>query len=332
MKRLTGIGASRGVAIGKVHFIDNVVKRVECDTVVDTVLEMERFEEARLKAIEMLEELHQKAKNTVGPEESIIFEIHQLLLRDNDYVNSVHELIAKSHYSAAYAAQQTGERFAQMFSAMEDAYLRERSADMIDISSRVVRLLQGEAAYDVSQIKGQIIIAAKDLLPSETIQLDRDRVLGFVTSGGSQVSHSSILARTMGIPSVIGLGDQLAELVDGDMIVLDGFNGVLIANPPDKLLKDYHCKQAEYQLYRERLQTLKGVPSRRNLWEYRASVGCGFGTCKRRTGSRPVPNRVPLYGIWWNSVRADAVRSVPIGSRADERTEGGGSHAGPGSR
>ena len=96
MKRLTGIGASRGVAIGKVHFIDNVVKRVECDTVVDTVLEMERFEEARLKAIEMLEELHQKAKNTVGPEESIIFEIHQLLLRDNDYVNSVHELIAKS--------------------------------------------------------------------------------------------------------------------------------------------------------------------------------------------------------------------------------------------
>ena len=262
MKRLTGIGASRGVAIGKVHFIDNVVKRVECDTVVDTVLEMERFEEARLKAIEMLEELHQKAKNTVGPEESIIFEIHQLLLRDNDYVNSVHELIAKSHYSAAYAAQQTGERFAQMFSAMEDAYLRERSADMIDISSRVVRLLQGEAAYDVSQIKGQIIIAAKDLLPSETIQLDRDRVLGFVTSGGSQVSHSSILARTMGIPSVIGLGDQLAELVDGDMIVLDGFNGVLIANPPDKLLKDYHCKQAEYQLYRERLQTLKGVPSR----------------------------------------------------------------------
>jgi len=197
VKRLTGIGASRGVAIGKVHFIDNVVKRVECDTVVDTVLEMERFEEARLKAIEMLEELH-----------------------------------------------------------------RERSADMIDISSRVVRLLQGEAAYDVSQIKGQIIIAAKDLLPSETIQLDRDRVLGFVTSGGSQVSHSSILARTMGIPSVIGLGDQLAELVDGDMIVLDGFNGVLIANPPDKLLKDYHCKQAEYQLYRERLQTLKGVPSR----------------------------------------------------------------------
>ena len=262
MKRLTGIGASRGVAIGKVHFIDNVVKRVECDTVVDTVLEMERFEEARLKAIEMLEELHQKAKNTVGPEESISLEIQQLLLRDHDYVNSVHELIAKSHYSAAYAAQQTGERFAQMFSAMEDAYLRERSADMIDISSRVVRLLQGEAAYDVSQIKGQIIIAAKDLLPSETIQLDRDRVLGFVTSGGSQVSHSSILARTMGIPSVIGLGDQLAELVDGDMIVLDGFNGVLIANPPDKLLKDYHCKQAEYQLYRERLQTLKGVPSR----------------------------------------------------------------------
>ena len=262
MKRLTGIGASRGVAIGRLHFFDNVQRRVEMEKCESPERELERFEAARLQSIETLGVLHDKAMEEIGPEESMIFEIHQMMLEDDDYIDSVKAAINDEGYVAEYAVQQAGEQLAGMFALMDDAYMKERASDVLDISNRIIRQLRGELAQDLSDANGQLIIAARDLLPSETIQMDQSKVQAFVTSAGSKISHASILARTMGIPAVVGLEEQLAELREGDLVVVDGFNGVVLASPDDATMAEYELKRQEYLAYKDRLKKLKGTESK----------------------------------------------------------------------
>ena len=262
MKKLTGIGASRGVAIGRLHFFDNVQRRVEMEKCESPERELERFEAARLQSIETLGVLHDKAMEEIGPEESMIFEIHQMMLEDDDYIDSVKAAINDEGYVAEYAVQQAGEQLAGMFALMDDAYMKERASDVLDISNRIIRQLRGELAQDLSDANGQLIIAARDLLPSETIQMDQSKVQAFVTSAGSKISHASILARTMGIPAVVGLEEQLAELREGDLVVVDGFNGVVLASPDDATMAEYELKRQEYLAYKDRLKKLKGTESK----------------------------------------------------------------------
>ncbi|MEM1483382.1 phosphoenolpyruvate-utilizing N-terminal domain-containing protein [Oscillospiraceae bacterium PP1C4] len=242
MKKLIGVGASRGVALGQLYYFNNTVKKAGLRTVENTNAEQVRFDAARKQAIATLGELYGKAHGEIGPKASMIFKIHQMLLEDQDYVDSVDSLICDMRYTAEYAVQLAGERFAQIFAVMDDAYMKERCADMIDISTRVMRLLCGEPASNLSQPQGKLIIAANDLLPSETIQLDRNKVQAMLTCAGSKVSHTAILARTMGIPAVVGLGRELSLLQNGDTVLVDGFNGTVVVDPSEVMIAEYNSK------------------------------------------------------------------------------------------
>lgn len=262
MLKLAGVAASRGFAIGPLYYFDNTERKVELRTAQNPEAEMARFEVARLEAIRTLEELYCRARAEVGDEDSMIFEIHALLLNDPEYLESVTNLIRDARYTAEYAAQRAGERFAEIFAAMDDPYMRERSTDMLDISARVVRLLRGEAARDLSHVEGEFVLAAQRLLPSEMIQLDRKRVLGIITCTGSRVSHASILARTMGIPCVVGVGNRLSALKNGDTVIVDGFSGAAVVNPDRETVTEFSRRNAEYEAYLVRLKQLKGTESR----------------------------------------------------------------------
>lgn len=261
MKKLTGIGASRGVAIGRLHFFKNTATKIEPRKADSPEKELVRFEEARLKAITLLGQIHEKAMMRVGPEESMIFEIHQMMLDDPDYTDSVKEQISVNCFVAEYAVQTAGEKLAGVFALMDDAYMRERASDVKDISDRIVRILCGEESSDLSGEEGALIIAAQDFMPSETIQMDRDKVQALITGAGSKISHASILARTMGIPAVVGLGEELARLTEGANTIVDGFNGVIITEPDEATLAEYQQKRQEFISYKERLKRLKGTPS-----------------------------------------------------------------------
>ena len=262
MERFNGIAASRGVAIGKLHFFDNCQRPVQLARSDSPERELERFESARLRALKTLDDRHTQAVVRVGPEDSMIFGVQQALLNDRDYISGVRDLINQEHYVAEYAVQRTGERLAQMISQLDNVYLQERSSDLLDISGRVVRQLNGELARDLSDIQGQVVLAAQDLLPSETVQLDQSKVQAFVTGGGSRTSHASILSRTMGIPAVVGLQEQLSQLRDGALVVVDGFQGVVIQDPDEATLEEYLGKQQSFLEYRRQLKRLKGAESR----------------------------------------------------------------------
>lgn len=263
MKRFNGIGASKGVAIGRLQFLGKKQMRVQMRLVEDVSAELERLRLARQQANETLMKLHAKALKEVGEADSMIFEIHQMMLQDLDYVETIQGYITNNKYCAEYAVQLAGEQFAQMFSSLDDEYMKERSADIIDISNRLVGLLTGRLQDDLSGYEREIVIAAEDLLPSETIQMDKSKVLAFVTSAGSKISHSAILARTMGIPAVVGVGSQLQELLsDGDKVIVDGFSGLLIADPDEKTVEEYSAKRQEYLTHLEKLKKLKGTESK----------------------------------------------------------------------
>lgn len=263
MKQLTGISASKGIAIGQMFFYENKIKTSFACSANDPVEEQQRFDEARTYAIQCLDGLRERAMEQVGKDQSKIFEIHQLLLQDEDYLDIVQLLIAQEHCTAEFAVQRAGEQLAAIFSSIQDDYLRERGADVRDISNRLLHVLCGRELINPSKLGGQFILASHDLMPSDIILMDKSKVLGFVSRDGSRVSHSSILARTMGIPAIVRLGkEQYQQLNHKDTIIIDGFLGHVIVNPDERTLTDYRAKCAQYQSYRERLKRLKGVPSK----------------------------------------------------------------------
>ncbi|MDD6579010.1 MAG: phosphoenolpyruvate--protein phosphotransferase [Lachnospiraceae bacterium] len=244
-----------GVAIGPLSVYakaDNVVKRTKIE---DPDAEIERFQKAKDKAKEQLQELHDKALKEVGEANAEIFEVHQMMLEDGDYLDSIRGIIKNQMVNAEYAVATTGDNFSQMFAAMDDDYMRARSADIKDISNRVVSILQGADNGGIRSDK-PVILLAEDLAPSETVQLDKSLILSFVTHGGSTNSHTAILARTMGIPSLIGVDYQ--EEMDGHLGIVDGYKGKLIVDPDEETLKAYQKKQEEDNEKKRLLQELKG--------------------------------------------------------------------------
>ena len=246
-----------GIAIGKISVYkkdEQLVKRVKIE---DADAEMERYTEARNTAAAQLQKLYDKALKEVGEANAAIFEVHQMMLEDEDYNESVENIIRSQMVNAEYAVASTADNFAQMFEAMEDDYMRGRAADVRDISERVITVLAGGAGSGLDSDE-PVIIAADDLAPSETVQLDKDKVLSFVTAHGSENSHTAILARTMGIPALIGTGIDLDETVDGKLGIVDGTNGVVYVDPDAELLEEMKKKQQEEQEKKRLLQTLKG--------------------------------------------------------------------------
>ena len=258
MQVYSGKSVFGGIAIGKISVYrknEQQVKRVRTE---DTKGELARYEAAKAAAIEQLQELYQKALKEVGEANAAIFEIHQMMLDDGDYNESVENIIETQKINAEYAVAVTGDNFAQMFRAMDDDYMRERAADVKDISERVLSVLHGGQKRKVVTDE-PVIIVADDLAPSETVQLEKDMVLSFVTVHGSVNSHTAILARTMAIPALIGTEElPLDNTVDGKLAVVDGLNGKIYVEPDAQTLEEMQKRQQAEQEKKELLQLLKG--------------------------------------------------------------------------
>ena len=258
MQVYSGKSVFGGIAIGKINVYrknEQQVKRVRTE---DTKGELARYEAAKAAAIEQLQELYQKALKEVGEANAAIFEIHQMMLDDGDYNESVENIIETQEVNAEYAVAVTGDNFAQMFRAMDDDYMRERAADVKDISERVLSILNGGQKGKVVTDE-PVVIVADDLAPSETVQLEKDMVLSFVTVHGSVNSHTAILARTMAIPALIGTEElPLDDTVDGKLAVVDGLNGKIYVEPDAQTLEEMKKRRQAELEKKELLQLLKG--------------------------------------------------------------------------
>ncbi len=258
MKSYQGKGVYGAIAIGKISLFkkpEKAVKRVRVD---DTDGEKSRFEQAKAESLSQLQEIYDKALKEVGEANAAIFEIHQMMLDDEDYNDSINNIIETQSVNAEYAVAVTADNFAEMFSSMDDAYMKARAADVRDISNRIIGNLTGEISNgNFSDEK--VIICASDLAPSETVSLDKDRVLAFVTAHGSSNSHTAILARNMNIPAIIGAGDDfLNDIKDGCKAIVDGFTGEIFVEPDDVICKKYLEKQQADEEKKRLLQELKG--------------------------------------------------------------------------
>ena len=246
-----------GIAIGRIKVYQKGEQQVKRIHVEDTEKEKTRYQEAKQEAILQLKGLYDKAVREVGEANAAIFEIHQMMLEDDDYNESVENIIHTQKVNAEYAVGMTSDNFSQMFSAMDDEYMRERAADVKDISERVLSILNGGSKGGVNSDE-PVIIVADDLAPSETVQLDKDKILSFVTVHGSVNSHTAILARTMGIPALIGTEMPLDQTVDGRFAVVDGINGCVYVEPDEEILLKMQEKQKEETEKKELLKQLKG--------------------------------------------------------------------------
>ncbi len=257
MITIQGKSVFGGVSIGKLMFYKRNEKVIKREHISDADAEWKRFEAAKGQAVDQLKELYEKALEDVGEANAMIFEIHQMMLEDLDYLESIENIIRSQEVNAEYAVATTADNFAQMFASMDDAYMQGRAADVKDVSERVLDILCGVSA-GVKEMTEPCIIAADDLAPSETVQLDKSKVLGFATMYGSANSHTAILARTMNIPAVIGLGETLSSQYDGKMAVIDGFTGILYVDPDEETLARMQEKRAKDLEQKELLNQLKG--------------------------------------------------------------------------
>jgi phosphotransferase system enzyme I (PtsI) len=255
MKSYKGKSIYNGVAIGKIYFYSKGEQVVKREKVENSDEEVKRFEKAKEQAITELNALYDKALKEVGEVNAAIFEVHAMMLEDDDYIDSIVNMISSQKVNAEYAVAMTGDNFSKLFAEMEDEYFKARAIDVKDISERVVNCLTGKA-LDGNLGDEPVIVLAKDLAPSETVQMDKSKLLGFVTELGSSNSHTAILARTMNIPALIGI-EVLPEL-NGKLAVLDGYSGTLIIEPDEEVLEKMKKKQQEDLENRKLLMQLKG--------------------------------------------------------------------------
>ena len=246
-----------GIAIGKISVYSKAEQQVKRLKIENVEKEVERYHEATATAIQQLQELYDKALREVGEANAAIFEIHQMMLEDDDYAESIENMIQMQKVNAEYAVAQTADNFARMFSLMDDDYMKERAADVKDISERLLTVLQGEKTQGVESQEPSIIVA-DDLAPSETVQLDKDKVLSFVTVHGSLNSHSAILARTMGIPALVGTKLPVDDTVNGKLGIVDGTNGIIYVDPDEVTLGKMKELQKIELEKKKLLETLKG--------------------------------------------------------------------------
>lgn len=257
MECLKGKSVYKGVAFGKISVLkkdDYVVKRVKIE---DTQAELQRVEEAVEASKQQLQKLYEKALKEVGEASAAIFEVHQMMLEDEDYKESIENIISTQQINAEYAVASTGDNFSQMFASMDDDYMRARAADIKDISNRLVKNLSGQSA-DVMDLDEPVIVVADDLSPSETVQMDKEKILAFVTVHGSANSHTAILARMMNIPALIGVDMDLEALHTGTEAAVDGFHGEFFVNPSEEVKERIQRKIEEEKEKQELLQQLKG--------------------------------------------------------------------------
>ena len=260
MLTITGKPVYGAVSIGPLALFHRNTISTAARTITDPEGEVQRFQAAREEACAQLGELYDKALKTVGEEDAAIFEIHQMMLEDDEYIEGVENHIREEMLNAEAAVNMTARELAEMFRGMDDEYMQGRAADVLDISRRVEQILSGGPAIDFSQYE-QVILAADDLAPSETMQLDTKKILGFVLSGGSASSHTAILARNLGIATVVNTGTQIHTDCEGKLAIVDGFTGTVYLDPDEATLAAMQEKQKQAQAERERLENVRGKDS-----------------------------------------------------------------------
>lgn len=254
---LQGKSVFKGIAIGRLLFYKRKQNEILKIIIEDVEKEIERFHKAQEIATGELQELYVKALNDTNKESAMIFEVHQMMVKDIEYVESVEGIIKADKVNAEYAVKATADNLAAIFEAMEDEYMRERGADIKDISERIINILIS-GGNEKLKIDEPSIVAADDLVPSETVQLDKSKILGFTTIKGSSNSHTAILARTMNIPAIVNVGEDLKEEYDGQQVILDGFTGKVYIEPDEETLSKLQSKQKEEAAKRRLLHKLKG--------------------------------------------------------------------------
>lgn len=257
MEQYQGKSVFGGVAIGRIHVFSKGQQQVKRIKVQDTEAEKKRYREAVQTAIAELQGLYDKALKEVGEANAAIFEMHQMMLEDEDFTESVENIIDSQSVNAEYAVASTGDNFAQMFASMDDEYMRGRAADVKDISERLVSVLNGASRQQMDADE-PVIVMAVDLAPSETVQMDKDKVLSFVTTQGSVNSHTAILARTMSIPALIGVDMPLDAELEGKFAIVDGDNGTVYIDPSEDVLAQMQEKKEQAEEKKQLLQQLKG--------------------------------------------------------------------------
>lgn len=259
MITLKGKSVCGGIAFGKIFTFSRGSSTVKREHIEDAGKETEKFRAAKLSALNELDTLYEKALDEVGEENAMIFQIHRMMLEDLDYIESIENIITQQLLNAETAVAQTCDNFVKMFEAMDDSYMQGRSADVKDVSERIIRILSGDGGS--VNINEPVIIAADDLAPSETVQLDKSKILAFVTEGGSPNSHTSILARMMNIPAIIGVNGLMNSDYNGKNAVLDGFNGIVYIEPDEATVEKMQKALEEEKQRRLFLKQLRGRES-----------------------------------------------------------------------
>lgn len=257
MKTLKGNGVSSGVVFGPMHILKRDNKKQVAVKINDIDSEILRFRKAQKQATAQLGQLYIDTLKTLGKKHSILFQIHQMMLEDLDYTETIIKIIEDEKVNAEYAVEQTANQFSEMFAAMDDPYMRERASDVVDISRRVIQILEGKTG-DSLEFDLPVILVADDLVPSETARLDRERVLAFITSKGSTNSHTAIFARTMGIPAVVGLGDFIDDDLEGRDVFVDGNTGTVYIDPDDETMMRLSHQMDFEQEHKEYIEKFRG--------------------------------------------------------------------------
>ena len=260
MLKLSGKAVYKGIVLGKITVLKKKEHQIKREKITDAEAEIERLEHAGRKAQEQLKELYDKAVKEVGEASAAIFEVHQMMLEDEDYLDAIHNMIRTEMVAAEYAVAVTGDNFSEMFASMDDDYMKARAADIKDISSRLIQNLLGQDEEYLADDEPSIIVA-EDLSPSETVQMNKDKILGFVTVHGSTNSHTAILARMMNIPALIGVPMKLDDLHSGMLAVVDGFSGEIVIEPSEEICNFARKRIQEEKEKAQLLKSLKGKES-----------------------------------------------------------------------
>ena len=258
MLKCFGKSVLKGIAVGKIYLYRKKEFVLTQDKVENVEAELERFEAAREKASGQLESLYEKAVKEAGEEQAMIFDVHRMMLEDADYLDAIRQMIRETGVNAGYAVSTTGDQFAQIFASMDDDYMKARSADVLDISRRVARILAGVGEEGIASDE-PVILLAEDLSPSETVQMDKSKILAFVTKGGSTNSHTAILARSMNIPALVQTNVELKDEYDGKLAVVDGFEGTFYMEPEAAMLAELLRRKEEADKEHAQLEQLKGL-------------------------------------------------------------------------
>ncbi len=258
---IKGISASKGYAIGKIFVLKEQEIQLNTSKITDVQAEIKKFEDAKAKTASQISALYDKAVIEVGEEHAEIFNVHAMMLDDLDYTDNIISLIENENQSADFAVNETADAFSKMFSSMDDDYMKARAADVLDISKRLMRNVLGIEQVNFNDSPEAMIVVAEDLYPSDTLALDKSKVLAFVTEKGSKNSHTAILARTLGIPSIVDLPEILNQVKMNDFAIIDGASGEIILNPDDDTVIEYKAKIIAEKHHAEKLKSLINVPS-----------------------------------------------------------------------